>query len=143
MPIDGIGLALQELAEHLDRPELIKRKIAQPTHVAGVVRLVSGECIRESGPHARPRWWVRGHGAKAEVGWIMVQEGAQPTRAIGPHSTSGNDAGQGDRLAVLLLHGEQARPVSLRILAGQIADLEALDPHGYGGGVIGVLRLGR
>jgi hypothetical protein len=72
----------------------------------------------------------------------MVQEDAEPNRAIGAHSTSRDDAGKRDRL-VLLLQGEQARPVSLGILAGQIADLEALDPHGHGVGVIGVVRLGR
>jgi hypothetical protein len=59
------------------------------------------------------------------VEWIMVQEDAEATRAIGAHSTSRDDAGQGDGLAVLLRQGEQARPVSLRVLAGQVADLEA------------------
>jgi hypothetical protein len=33
VPIDGVGLALQELAEHLDRPELVDRKITQPDQV--------------------------------------------------------------------------------------------------------------
>jgi hypothetical protein len=33
VPVDGVGLTLQELAEHLDRPELVKQKIAQPTQV--------------------------------------------------------------------------------------------------------------
>ena len=69
------------------------------------------------------------HGAKAEVGWIMVEEDAEPTRAIGSHPPAHNDAGQGDRLAVLLLQGEQTGPVSPGSLAGQVADLEALDPH--------------
>jgi hypothetical protein len=72
----------------------------------------------------------------------MVQEDAKPTRTIGSHPASGNDAGKGDRLAVLLLQGQQAGPVALGILAGQIADLEALDPDGHGVGVIGVVRLG-
>jgi hypothetical protein len=33
VPIDGIGLTLQELAEHLDRPKLIIGKITEPTQV--------------------------------------------------------------------------------------------------------------
>jgi len=45
--------------------------------------------------------------------------------------------------AVLLLQGEQARPVSPGILARQVAHLQALDPHRHRVGVIGVVRLGR
>jgi hypothetical protein len=37
---------------------------------------------------------------------------AEPPQAIGSHATPGNDAGQSDGLAVLLLQGEQARPIS-------------------------------
>ena len=72
----------------------------------------------------------------------MIEEYAEPTRAIGSHPTTDNGAGQGDRLAVLLLQGEQTGPVSSSILAGEVADPEPLDPHRHGVGVIGVVGLG-
>jgi hypothetical protein len=65
-----------------------------------------------------------GHWAKAEVGWVVVEEDAEPARAAGAHPTTDNGAGQGDRLAVPLLQGEQTGPVSSSILAGEVADPE-------------------
>jgi hypothetical protein len=53
VPIDSVGLALQELAEQLDRPEVIDGEITQPDQVIGFIDLISGEGIREPGPHPR------------------------------------------------------------------------------------------
>jgi hypothetical protein len=47
--------------------------------------------------------WAHLHRAKAEVRRIMVKEDAESTRAIRSDATPGNDTGQGDGLAVLLL----------------------------------------
>jgi hypothetical protein len=73
----------------------------------------------------------------------MLEEDPEPTRAIRSHATPGNDASQGDGLAVLLLQGLQAGSVSPGVLAGQVAHLQALNPYRHGVGVIGVVRLGR
>jgi hypothetical protein len=73
----------------------------------------------------------------------MLKEDAEPTWAISSHSTPRNDTGKRDGLAVLLLQGEQAGPIAQGILAGQVAHLQALDPHCHGVSVIGVVRLSR
>jgi hypothetical protein len=83
------------------------------------------------------------HRRKVEVRWIMLEEDSKPTWTIRPHATPGNDASQGDGLAVLLLQGLQAGWVSPGILAGQVAHLQALDPYRHGVGVLGVVRLAR
>jgi hypothetical protein len=106
----------------LDGPEIIGREVTHPAQVVGIVRLVGGECVGQAGPHGGSRCSGWCHGAKAEVGWIVIEEDAEPTRAIGAHPTTHNGAGQGDRLAVLLLQGEQTGPVSSSILAGEVAD---------------------
>jgi hypothetical protein len=49
----------------------------------------------------------------------MVQEDAEPTRAVRLNPAAHNGAGKGDRLAVLLLQGEQAGLVAASILPGQ------------------------
>jgi hypothetical protein len=40
VPVDGVGLALKELPEHLDGTEIVDRKLAHPPQVVGVVGLV-------------------------------------------------------------------------------------------------------
>jgi hypothetical protein len=139
--IDGVGLALKELPEHLDGAQVIYREVSHPAQVVGLVHL-GGYRIRESGPHRWSRRSGRCHRAKAEVGWVVVQEDAEPTRAVRLYPAAHNGAGKRDRLAVLLLQGKQAGPVAASILTGQVADLEAFDPHRHGVGVVGVVRLG-
>jgi hypothetical protein len=51
-------------------------------------------------------------------------------------------AGKGDRLAVLLLQGEQAGPVAPSIVVGEVADLEALHPHRHRVGVVRIVGFG-
>jgi hypothetical protein len=119
VPVDGVALLLQELSKRLHRPEFVDRKVTHPDQIIRIVGLVSGQDIREAGPHPRPCWWTRRYGAEVEVRWIMVEEHGEPPRTISPHPTSRDDAGQGDRLAVLLFQGEQTGPVSLGILGGR------------------------
>ena len=117
MPVDSICLTLQELPERFDGPEIICREVTHPAQVVGIVRLVGGKCVAEPGPHRGSRCSGWCHWAKAEVGWVVVEKDAEPTRPVGTHPTH-NGASKGDRLAVLPLQGKQTGPVSSSILAG-------------------------
>jgi hypothetical protein len=64
----------------------------------------------------------------------MIEEQPEPAEPVGPDPTADDRAGQRDRLAVLGLEGKQAWPVSSGVIAGEVADLEALDPDRYGVG---------
>lgn len=127
--VDGVGLALKELANHLDGAEIIWWEVAHPAQVVGVVRVIGCQRIRETSLHRPILMGTHGHRAKAEVRWIMLKEDPEPTQAIRSHSTPRNDTGKGNGLTVLLLQGEQAGPIAPGILAGQVAHLQALDPH--------------
>jgi hypothetical protein len=63
-----------------------------PAQVVAIVRLVGGHCVAEAGPHRGSRCSGWGHWAKAEVGWVVVEEDAEPTRAAGAHPTTHNGA---------------------------------------------------
>jgi hypothetical protein len=118
VPVDGIGLTFEELPECFDGPEIICGEVAHPAQIVGIVSLVGGKCIGEAGPHRGSRCSGWCHWAKAEVGWIVVEEDAEPTRAVGSHPTTHNGARKGDRLAMLQLQREQTGPVSSSILTG-------------------------
>jgi hypothetical protein len=80
LPGEGISLALKELAEQLDGAEIIWWEVAHPAQVVGVVRVIGCQRIREPGPHRRPCWGAHLHRAKAEIGWIVLQEDPEPDR---------------------------------------------------------------
>src|SRR6266545_6280746 len=143
VPVDRIELPHQELPQHCDGTDVIGGEIVDPAYVIGVVGLVGCDCVGETRPHPRTLRRGRRRGAQAEVLGIVAEDHAQPSRAIGSHPTPHDDAGQGDRLAMLSLEGEQPWVVSMGIFTGQVADLETANPHRYRVGVVWVVGLGR
>ena len=80
--------------------------------------------------------------SQAEVGGVVAEEYAEPSRAVFADSATGDDAVQRDRLAVTTLQTEQARAIAASISTRQVTYLQSLHPDRHRVRVVGIVLLG-
>src|SRR6185369_9857236 len=80
--------------------------------------------------------------SQAEVGGVVTEEYAEPSRAIFSDPATNDDAAQCDRLAITTLQTQQARTVTAGISARQVTYLQPLHPDRHGVSVIRIVILG-